>query len=134
MGWGCVFSWRPFFYTDVLPSGIRHPEELSLGRKLERSELKKNQGITATRKPRSPHSPNNVHNMSSQSFDGSFTQSPLRTPGTPGTPQVRTTVTANGPGLPGHAATLDALSSASPDLGTESWHALLALGKARNSG
>ena len=73
-------------------SGIRHPEEVSLARKLDRSELKKNQGITATRKPRSPHSPNpnNFHHMSSQSFDGSFTQSPLRTPGTPGTPQVST--------------------------------------------
>ena len=63
-------------------AGIRHPEELSLARKLDREELKKNKGISATRKARGPVSPNN-HTTQSNSFDGTFTNSPLRTPPTP---------------------------------------------------
>ena len=35
----------------MLP-GIRHPEELSLARRLERDELKRNQGVSATRRSR----------------------------------------------------------------------------------
>jgi len=75
--------------------GIRHPEELSLSRKLEREDLKKNRGVSATRKQRvipnnslnNSNGGTNLHNLSSNSnnsFDTSFQNSPLRnTPHTP---------------------------------------------------
>lgn len=70
--------------------GIRHPEELSLARKLDSKELKKNQGISATRRHRlqGVQSPNN-HNVSSNGLDGTLPGSPSRmSPYSPATPQV----------------------------------------------
>lgn len=47
--------------------GIRHPEELSLARKLEPEELKRNKGISATRRTR----PVGIRNSTSSSGGGS---------------------------------------------------------------
>lgn len=70
--------------------GIRHPEELSLARKMDREELKKNKGISATRRTQVPglQSPNgHMANMSSPSFDSSTLGSPFRKSGMASTPQ-----------------------------------------------
>ena len=67
---------------------IRHPEELSLARRLENKELKKNQGVSATRRPARPgswNSPN--HHLSNNSLDNSL-NSPSKNPYNPATPQV----------------------------------------------
>ena len=68
-----------------LVSGIRHPEEMSLTRKLDWESLKKNSGISATRK----HRPAGL-NQSNGSLDHNNTYSPNRTPTSPCTPQVNT--------------------------------------------
>ena len=49
---------------------IRHPEEMSLSRRLDSRELKKNQGVSATRRPARPgyNSPNHHHHLSSNSL------------------------------------------------------------------
>jgi len=65
--------------------GIRHPEELSFARKLEREELKKNSGVSAVRRIRQPqNSPSPNGHMHSNSFDGTLSHgSPMRNPSTP---------------------------------------------------
>lgn len=65
--------------------GIRHPEELSLQRKLDREELKHNKGVSATRRTQPPGlvTPNGHHN----SYDSGTLNSPYRTPGLAATPQ-----------------------------------------------
>lgn len=65
--------------------GMRHPEELSLARKLDRDELKKNKGASAVRKqrPQGLTSPN--HHMSNNSLEGNVHNSPYRI--NPNTPQ-----------------------------------------------
>lgn len=88
--------------------GIRHPEELSLSRKLDRDELKKNKGISATRRtrPTGLQSPSN-HHLSNNSIDNSLHGSPHRitTPGTPSGTLLRTPGT---PGSPYNYGTLHA--------------------------
>lgn len=69
--------------------GMRHPEELSIARKLERDELKKNHAtagpvLQRQNRPTGMTSPSN-HNMSTGSLDGPMSGSPHRI--TPGTPQ-----------------------------------------------
>ncbi|KAK2190857.1 hypothetical protein NP493_66g04013 [Ridgeia piscesae] len=88
--------------------GIRHPEELSLARKLDWESLKKNKGISATRK----HRPAGL-NQSNGSLDHSHTYSPNRTPTSPCTPQGTLLRT---PGSPYSFGTLGTLSSHSPNL------------------
>ena len=71
---------------------IRHPEEMSLSRRLDSRELKKNQGVSATRRPARPgyNSPNHHHHLSSNSLDNGVPGSPSKSPYNPATPQVRT--------------------------------------------
>lgn len=67
--------------------GIRHPEELSLARKIDREELKKNRGVSATRRTQVPglSSPNG-HNPNT-SYDSATLGSPFRKSGMTSTPQ-----------------------------------------------
>ena len=77
--------------TLQLRPGIRHPEELSLTRRLTAAELKKNFVPTQLNQRRKLYEQSRRHhhqqqNGSSTGFNGS--QSPRRTPSVPGTPQV----------------------------------------------
>jgi len=66
--------------------GIRHPEELSLARRLDREELKRNSGASATRKTRPQGLASPGHHMSNNSLEGNVQNSPYRM--NPNTPQV----------------------------------------------
>jgi hypothetical protein len=67
--------------------GIRHPEELSLMRKMDRDELKRNQGVSATRRTQIPgmmSSPNGHAPVNTSYDSGTGTLgSPFRTSTTP---------------------------------------------------
>ena len=73
-----------FLHTE-----IRHPEEMSLSRRLDSKELSRNQGVSATRRPTRAgyHSPNHHHHLSNNSLDNSL-NSPIKSPYNPATPQV----------------------------------------------
>lgn len=92
--------------------GIRHPEELSLARKLEPEELKRNQGVSATRRARPVGTRNSTpgvggggggHHLSNSSLldtSSTFSTSPRRfAPGrrTPGGTLMRTCSTPISP-------------------------------------
>ena len=67
--------------------GVRHPEELSLMRKMDRESLKRNQGVSATRRTQIPGmvaSPNGHAPVNSSYDSGTGTLgSPYRTASTP---------------------------------------------------
>jgi len=70
--------------------GIRHPEELSLGRQLDSEELKRNQGVSAVRRTQIPgmtSSPNG-HAPANNSYDSGTLSSPYRTALTPQVPGI----------------------------------------------
>ena len=108
-----IMDLRVNFSTNVFSAvirickelGIRHPEELSLARKLDREQLKKNRGIqmdTVVRRHNRPTgmtSPSN-HNMSSGSLDGTLGGSPHRMPNTPQGTLIRGNSQPYTPGSP----------------------------------
>lgn len=67
--------------------GIRHPEELSLARKLSQEELRKNKGISATRRSQMPPGFYSPHHNGHATMDGGTMGSPLRYQGGSSTPQ-----------------------------------------------
>jgi len=83
--------------------GIRHPEELSLSRKMDREELKKNKGVSATRRTQVP----GLANANGNSYDSGTLGSPYRTPGgTLNTPQgtlMRSSTPGHSPYVMGHS-------------------------------
>ena len=75
-------------YCAVLSfTGVRHPEELSLMRKIDREALKRNQGVSATRRTQIPGmvaSPNGHAPVNTSYDSGTGTLgSPYRTSSTP---------------------------------------------------
>ena len=73
------------YWNELVSKGIRHPEELSLARLLEPEELKKNKGVSATRRTKLP-SGITAHN-GNMSYDSGTIGSPMRL-GSASTPQV----------------------------------------------
>jgi len=72
----------------VFNVGIRHPEELSLARKMDREELKKNKGISATRRTQIPGlAATNGHYGGGGGYESGTMGSPYRS-GNGSTPQV----------------------------------------------
>lgn len=69
----------------MVTAGIRHPEELSLARKMDVEALKRNQGVSATRRTQIPgmtSSPNG-HTPLNNSYDSGTLGSPYRNSSTP---------------------------------------------------
>jgi len=93
-------------FSDVIrickELGIRHPEELSLARKMDMESLKRNQGVSATRRTQIPgmtSSPNG-HTPLNNSYDSGTLGSPYRNTSTPQGTLMRNSGRAGTPGSP----------------------------------
>jgi kindlin 2 len=93
-------------FTDVIKIckelGIRHPEELSLARKIDYEALKRNQGVSATRRTQIPgmtSSPNG-HTPLNNSYDSGTLGSPYRNSSTPQGTMLRGSTGRVAPGSP----------------------------------